>query len=488
MTSKSRSEKHIPLSIEAPDEGTEIFLVNDSFERIESGIGSLRKDVFPGLYKIRFRSGTTQEDRFLEVSATRKKVLFQEKEPLAFEATPPLLHTKTDNSRHRRIARKESQRVHLSAGKGSTLFLFVRHLETGTRQNPAEGITLNTLEGSKIADTENGIFSKTDGCWSLCIELDPGTYRLRVDTGNLGIFEMFVVTCKNWQTQFFGMTFEFTSEQKGKATQRLTRLLLKSSSVHMAKNGEGFNPASESLRLAELAKIALETGRTAVDERTFEKLFVSHADDPMFGIYGAHLLLNSRRPDYKVIDSVTEKLEKLVGPHPDVLSLWLRKHRERKQRKTVTLSSPPMLTRSWELLTRESIRRSSVVPEGSFSDLLSNGMLSTTPWLLHRLTPDSGAEGSSPSLSRTKEMLDNLAEISTTKKGYELLANASRQRTDLTQVEIAIMQTMLNQAKQTTRAQLTLNDLVESVKVPSVALKRSTNSLLAKLDLKQKKK
>lgn len=487
MTSKSRSEKHIPLSIKAPDEGTEIFLLNDSFERIESGIGNLKKNVFPGLYKIRFRSGTTQEDRFLEVSPTRKKVLFQEKEPLAFEATPPLLHTKTDNSRHRRIARKESKRVHLSAGKGSTLFLFVRHPETGTGQNPAEGITLHTLEGSKIADTENGACSNTDGCWSLCIELDPGTYRLRVDTGGLGSFEMFVVTCKNWQTQFFGITSEFTSELNENATQRLTRLLLKSSSVHMTKNGEGFNPASKSLRLAELAKIALETGRTAVDERTFEKLFASHADDPMLGIYGAHLLLNSRRPAYKVIDSVAEKLEKLVGHHPDVLSLWLRKHRERKQRKTVTLSSPPMLFRSWELLTRESIRRSSVVPEGSFSDLLSNGMLSTPPWLLHRLTLESGAGRYSPSLSKTKEMLGNLAEISNTKKGYELLENASQQRKDLTQLELSIVQSMLNQAKQSVVSPPSLNKLAQSIKVPTVAVKRSANSLLEKLDLKQKK-
>lgn len=487
MTSKSRSEKHIPLSIKAPDEGTEIFLVNDSFERIESGIGNLRKDVFPGLYKIRFRSGTTQQDRFLEVSANQKKVFFQEKKPLAFEATTPLLHTKNGDSRHRSIAGKESQRVHLSAGKDSTLFLFIRHPETGTGQNPAEGVTLNTLEGSKIADRENGVYSKTDGCWSLCIELDPGTYRLRVDTGGLGIFEMFVVTCKNWQTQFFGMTTEFTSEQKGKATQGLTRLLLKSSSVHMAKNGEGFNPASESLRLAELAKIALETGRTAVDEQIFEKRFASHVDDPMFGIYGAHQLLNSRRPDYKVIDSVAEKLERLLGPHPDVVSLWLRKSRERKQRKAVTLSSPPMLFRSWELLTRESIRRNSVVPEGSFSDLLSNGMLSTTPWLLHRLTLESGAESfSPPSLSKTKEMLGNLAEISNTKKGYELLENASQQRKDLTQLELSIVQTML-QAKQSAVSPPSLNKLVESIKVPTVAVKRSANSLLEKLDLKQKK-
>lgn len=488
MTSKSRSEKHIPLSIKAPDEGTEIFLVNDSFERIESGIGNLNKNVFPGLYKIRFRSGTTQEDRFLEVSANRKKVFFQEKKPLAFEATTPLLNTKNDDSHHRRIAEKESRRTYFSAGKGSSLFLFIRHPEMGIGQNPAEGITLHSLEGSKIADKENGVHNNADGCWSLCIELDPGTYRLRVDTGMLGIFEMFVVTCNNWQTQLFGMTSEFTSEQKEIETKRLTRLLLKTTSVHMTKGGKGFNPASESNRLAELAKIALETGRTAVDEQLFEKMVTINIDNPMFGIYGAHQLLNARRPPYKVIDSVAEKLERLLGPHPDVVSLWLGKNRKRKQRKAVALSSPPMLFRSWELLTRESIRRNSVVPEGSFSDLFSNGMLSTTPWLLHRLTLESGAESySPPSLSKTKEMLGNLAEISNTKKGYELLENASQQRKDLTQLELSIVQTMLNQAKQSAVSPLSLNKLVESMKVPTVAVKRSANSLLEKLDIKQKK-
>jgi len=484
MTSKSQSEKKIPLTIQAPDNATEIFLVSDRFERIESGIGHLEQSVSPGLYKLRFRSGMTQEDRLIEVGKNQSQVVFKEP-PLSFESTTPLLNTHDDNPRQRSIAKRQSGNVHLKAGKGSRLYLFIRHQLSGSSKNPGEGVTLHSLEGKTIAGMEDGYHDSENGCWCLNVELDPGTYRLQVDTGGLGTFERFLVACENWQTLFFGMTTDFSLRESKSVEEHITRVLLKSSSVHMMKTGKIFDPASASSRMAELSKIALESGRMVVDEHSFNKLFEENIDNPMFGIYGAHQLLANRRPDYTIIDEIAKQLESLLGPHPDVLSLWLRKSSERMDKKAFTLSSPPMLTRSWELLTRESLRRSSIVPEGSFSDRFSNGMLSTAPWLLHRVTVESETGSSTPSRARTKEMLDDLARISGTTKGYSMLDAALKERKDLTQLELSIAQAMLNQAKQSTANPPSLNKLVENIQVPSVAVKRSTNSLFEKLNLKK---
>ena len=144
-----------------------------------------------------------------------------------------------------------------------------------------------------------------------------------------------------------------------------------------------------------------------------------------------------------------------------------------------------MLTRSWELLTRESLRRSSIVPEGSFSDRFSNGMLSTAPWLLHRVTIEPETGSGTPSRARTQEMLADLARISGTTKGFSLLDAALKKRKDLTQLEHSIAQAMLNQAQQRSANPPSLNKLVENIMVPSVAVKRSTKSLFEKLDLKK---
>jgi len=484
MTSKSRSEKKIPLTIQAPDNATEIFLVSDRFERIESGIGKLEQSVSPGLYKVRFRSGMTQEDRLIEVGKNQSQVVFKEP-PLSFESTTPLVNTHEDNARQCTIAKQQSSIVHLKAGKGSRLFLFIRHPHSGSSENPGEGVTLHSLEGKKIAGMDDGLHSSENGCWCLQVELDPGTYRLQVDTGSLGTFERFLVACENWQTLFFGMTTDFSLRESEAVEEHISRVLLKSSSVHMMKTGKIFDPASASSRMTELSKIALESGRTAVDENSFGKLFAENIDNPMFGIYGAHQLLGNRRPDYTIIDEIAKQLESLLGPHPDVLSLWLRNSSDRLDKKSFTLSSPPMLTRSWELLTRESLRRSSIVPEGSFSDRFSNGMLSTAPWLLHRVTIEPETGSGTPSRARTQEMLADLARISGTTKGFSLLDAALKKRKDLTQLEHSIAQAMLNQAQQRSANPPSLNKLVENIMVPSVAVKRSTKSLFEKLDLKK---
>ncbi len=490
MTSKSRSEKKIQLSIVAPDKATEIFLMDNRFERMQSAVGTLDRKVSPGLYKVRFRSGTTQEDRLVEVPAARPKTELRGK-PLAFDSTTPLLDTRARDERQQRLAEEESARTHVRAGKGSGIFLFVRHPQPDTGRHPGEGVTLHSLDGREIADMETGgIYRPEASSCCMNVELAPGTYRLRVETGRLGTFEMFVVACRGWRTMLFGLTSEFANGEEERRAS--TRLLLKSVSAHMTKPGKAFDPASPSFRLAELARIALETRRTVVDPETFPRVFASARDNPLFGLYGAHLLLQERRPDFRVIDAIAEKLERLIGPHPDVHALWLAGSDERRRKHPVSFPAPPMLMRSWDLITRRSLRKSSIVPAGSFSDRFSNSLLTTTPWLLHRLTESGEKQKTGPSLAKTEEMFDYLAGVSATDKGFSLLDTALNQRKDLTQLERNIVQTLLEQARQSIPQKqkapsFSLRELVTNVKVPTVSLKRSARSLFDKLDLPDRK-
>ena len=489
MTSKSRSERKIRLSIVAPDKATEIFLVDDRFERLQSAVGTLERKVSPGLYKVRFRSGTTQEDRLVEVPATTRSKIEFRGEPLVFESTTPLLDTRADDERYYRLAGEESARTHVRAGKGSGIFLFVRHPHPDTGRHPGAGVTLHSIEGQNIADMEaDGIYRPEASCCCMNVELAPGTYRLRVATERLGAVEMFVVACKGWQTMLFGLTSKSANGKEKHCASK--RLLLKSVAAHMTKPGKAFDPASPSFRLAELARIALETRRTVVDPATFPRVFASARDNPLFGLYGAHLLLLERRPDFRVIDTIAEKLERLIGPHPDVHALLLAGSNERKRKHPVSFPAPPMLMRSWDLITRRSLRKSSIVPAGSFSDRFSNSLLTTPPWLLHRLTESGEKQKTGPSLAKTEEMFDYLAGVSATDKGFSLLDTALNQRKDLTQLERNIVQTLLEQARQSIPHKqkqeppsFSLRELVTNVKVPTVSLKRTARSLFDKLDL-----
>jgi hypothetical protein len=478
--SESRSESEVRLEIRAPEQTTEIFLIDSRFRRLASGLGELHFVVSPGLYKVRFRSGTEQRDQLIE-AVDGHSPQYVSTAPLGFASAAPIVETSTSREYHREAAATESTRIHVRAGQGSQLFLFARDLLDESGEPPWTGISLRDIEGNLIAELEQGTCDAGQAYAALNMQLDPGTYRLRVDTEPLGVYEVFLVTRPGWQTQMFVCAADF---QAGDVSLR--RAALKTAAVFMARTGFGFHPGAEEVRLAELARQGLASGRNVLRGSDINALLGGKFENPILGIYGAHLLVQAHRPNHALIDTVTTNLKDLLGTHPDVEVLRLRSGSTSSG--PVEFPSPPMLRASWEMITKASLRRTSIVPPGSATERLADGLMSTTPWLLHRVSgtePTHSTEVSYASARRTLKRLIDFGQGD----GRKLMEHLQRDRSAVSPLEQRIIQAALGAARLAkpsttdTPEAANLGRMLRDLGAPAAAISRSTSRLASKIGL-----
>jgi regulator of protease activity HflC (stomatin/prohibitin superfamily) len=477
--STSHSEPGVRLEIRAPEQTTEIFLIDGRFRRLASGLGELHVDVPPGLYKVRFRSGAQQRDALIEAVASRSPLLVST-DPLGFASAAPIAETSTSRGYHREAAARESTRIHLHQGRGSQLFVFARDLLDQSDEPPWTGISLHEIDGTPITGLEQGVCNMGQSYAALNVELDPGTYRLRVDTEPLGSYELFLVTRPGWQTQAFVNAADF---QAGDVSLR--RAALKTAAVFMARSGLGFHPAAEEVRLAELARQGLAGGRNVLRGSDLNALLRGKFENPILGIYGAHLLLQAGRPDQGLVETVAANLRELVGAHPDVEVLGVRRGAPRTA--ALDFPLPPMLRASWEIIVKVSLRRASIVPPGSISEHLSDGMMSTTPWLLHRITEIASEQPAQVPYAQARRTLARLVALGQG-EARSLLEEARGDRSALSPLERGILQAALGAARipefRTDDSDTEqVSNILRSLRAPTAAIARSTMSLATKLHL-----
>ncbi len=487
--SKSESEARVELRVAAPEVTTEIFVVDSRFRRVASGLGDLSTEVAPGLYKVRFRSGHAQRDELVEVAPGAQTVRVTTA-PLGFASAAPIAATRTASERHAAPAERESRSVHLHAGSGSEIFVFARDAVEPAGAQPWAGVSLHRLDGSVVGGLGEGHVSAAD-CWgALNLELDPGTYRLRVDSAPLGTFEMFVIACDGWQTQVFLAAADFQA-----GGERLRRAALKTAAVFMARRGHGFEASGEHVRLAELARQGLGSGRNVVPGEDLNALLRGKFENPMLGIYGAHLLAQAHRPDHALIDSVLANLEDLVAGHTDLRALALRGGTTTRSG-APEFPTPPMLYRSWELIVKDSLRRISAVPRDSATERLADGLLSSTPWLLHRAAVAEALGTAAPEVNfaRSKRVLARLAALDET-TGRALLERMRSERAAFSPLEQKIMAATLEGGRAggwepvagsdpgTQAGPVPVTRILRNLDAPAAAIARSTDNLLGKLAL-----
>ncbi len=436
----------VRLIVQASDPGTEIFVVDGRLQRIASGAGRIVVEVEPGLYKVRLRSGATQRDELLSVEPGAGEVTFQA-EPVEFRSAAPLEGTRTTHEYHRAPASHISRSATRAAGSGSELFLFLREEERGGPTLQVDSVTLRNLAGEEIADLAEGEADERAGFAGLNLEVDPGTYRVRVETGPLGSYDLFATATLGWQTQVFLVTEDFWS---GEAKVRRPSLRL--ASLLMAPRGAGFDPHSPDARLSELARQALAQGRQVLDRETMGHLLHEKFHDPLLGIYAAHLLLMERPIQWTLLEEVCGNLHGLLGPHPDVQALLLRLGEESGRPSwTGTLEGVPTLRRSWELIVSAARRRPSLVPGESVLARVAQNVASAQPYLLHRVGRESAPAATAEEGALTmEEMMQQAAGLLEGEPGgmSEILARVRSRQVALSGLEQTLLGRMIASVKE----------------------------------------
>lgn len=383
---KLQSEQRVRLVVRAYDRCSEVFLVNSDFQRIAAGIGELEAVVSPGIYKARFRIGQKQVDQLVEVAreSPERATLEICGDPVDFSSPVPLAGIGAGQDIqevHRKAAEKFSQlAVSEQKGAGSWLFLFIREI-TDSAAVPWAGITLHDLDGALIAEPNQGICDQENGYFALHLEVDPGTYRLRVEEEPGEFYEMFVQTEAGWQTQVFAV-----SEQAWLPDIQAHRAALSSAAVLMAEAGQGFTAKDEVARQVELLRLGLLHRRKVVTETFVADLLQQeslHSLNPLQVILLAHSLAEQGKLDTALLTTLLKKLPANFAEHADIQALMLN------QPATVrpAFFAPPMLHSSWDRIVQAVKQRKAIIPPGSLAAQLDDGVIKTALWLVHR--PDS---------------------------------------------------------------------------------------------------
>src|SRR5437588_6480191 len=258
MQSNTDITRQAHLVADAGDPTTEVFVIDEHFKRIAKGHGRIDTALPAGIYKVKFAAGSLIRELCVPLEANRDVVEVSPPD-LSFSTSAPIKQTRTSHDYHEDSASQLSKKVHRPVGTGSQLFVFVRDLEKQGWDDPSTGLTLHDLTGNLLVDfTKDGereIANPETDHWAGCtVELDPGSYRLRVQIGAGEILEQIIVTCADWQTQVFLLRQLYGS------TQQVLRADLGHASVLMVPIGKGFQPERPGFRQAELARQGLVRG------------------------------------------------------------------------------------------------------------------------------------------------------------------------------------------------------------------------------------
>ncbi|MBK1722142.1 hypothetical protein CKO23_07720 [Thiocystis violacea] len=367
----------------AADEATEIFLMDASLKRIASGLGRLDMQVMPGLYKVRFRSGATQQDQLVEVAPGGAGVEVSG-DPVRFHSAAPIAATLTTHEYQAAPAAQTSKEVHRSVGQGGRLFLFVRDEDEG-REFDVPGVSIHALDGAELARLAEGQAGRMERWAALSLEMDPGTYSVRVDSGRLGDYELFATVAPDWQTQAY-----FVMEDLWSDRESVRAPSLRAASLMMARPDQGFEFESATARLTELARQALMQGRQVISSALMQRLASDDLSAPMLTIMGAHLLLQMRESHRDLLGAVVERLHALLGEHPDVQALSLAL-RDGSRPRVERIERPPTLRASWDRIVQASRKRAGLVPADTPAGRIAAEVVRAGPWLIHRLGHSQGS-------------------------------------------------------------------------------------------------
>ncbi len=509
----------VHLVVDAGDPTTEIFIIDSHFQRVTEGItgghGRLEVDLDPGIYKVKFAAGFLLQEEYVALQAGSGPVTVPTPD-LYFSASAPIKETRTTQDYHEDNANKVSKRVHCEIGIGSQLFVFVRDLEKQGCNDSATGLTLYDLAGNLLVDfTQVGdrdVDNPDTDHWVGCtVQLDPGAYRLRVQTpvvdasGTAEILEQIVVTSASWQTQVF-LRRRLSGNQGDCQTLRAN---LNEASILMAPVGTGFQPERSGFREAELARQGLIKGRIVFEASELGRMVWKDHKNPMLGIYGAHQLLLSEKlepSDLDLLRNVTSTLQSMVGAHPDVVALdafldGISTNVPVYQApgyRTV-YQAPPMLRSSWNILVNASVAHPEIVRAGSLASYVGDRIWGDGTWLVWQ-----GSSTDTPN-AQPVESLD----VSTLRFVYPQIVTilgalgnkpivdfvkenslSNLERFLLEYIDLSTLPMVAGQVPDEEQSQawvrenLTTAKLVKALHVPSVAIGEATAGLVKKLKLK----
>jgi hypothetical protein len=369
------------LVLDSGNPTAEVFLLDHQLRLVARDIGRLETRAPSGVYRAKVVLGRQSEERSILLDQDRHEWL-----GAPWIASPaPLYGTSHTHEYHVEGAYTESSKIHFVHGDGATIFLFARrwtdgpHRAIGTREyvHPGRGLSLREPGGRIIADLgrHGAVAPGWDGWAALTVAVDPGAYLLHYQPEQGIAIEQTLCAVEGWQTQAFFLRTQDPISDEPSSTRAA-----EFANISILMSSQGFDPNRGDMQLAEVGRLALADERPILSQEV-SNLLSGKFDNPMLGLFGAHLMLLARerdsqrdprwsqgRPlqavenygDYSLQD-VVDNLRGILGrDHPDVVALSLSLG-DTPAEPIGPFRVPPMLRRSWSILVEASNERPDII-------------------------------------------------------------------------------------------------------------------------------
>jgi hypothetical protein len=348
----SNSEEKLMLRIKPATPLTEVFLSDSRFRKIPlpTNSGAIEIELARGVYQVGFRDGKSIEQKLVVLSPDQPG-------PVVVTATarPP-----TDDE----DAAEDAAPTNLSS-----LTVRVRDAldEPATPSTRIAGLSLLKQDGTPVAAGRSTTRTKSD---YLEFDIDPGYYRLRLETGIRNqVFETPIVICPGWRIRISCRTRWYGGE---------CRCDFGTAQLRMCRAGSSFHSSANRRDLEANAIASLAGGRT-LSGPEFSRLLREKFVNPMFGFYAGYLLRGNDSGEIETLAEVAGNLAAMLQLpqgflHPDLeaLKLRLKLLRNEPVDEALELPLPPMLLASWRTICQVAANSSRIVPKGSLADRISS--------------------------------------------------------------------------------------------------------------------
>jgi endonuclease G, mitochondrial len=361
------------LSIRGIDGLTQVRLLDARFERVplEANTGQMDLLVEPGIYEVGFRRGSVWQSRAVIVPPDAETVFV---EPLDLEPEVPAAETPV-------IADAAAQ-------DGASVVVELTG-PNGGLVDPVQADLLQVTLMDEAGEVACPLYPRplVPGTWRFSVP--PGMWRLRVDDrAARQPFELPAAIPSGWS-----LHFAFRSAvREGSLQFDLNELR-----VAMLRPGAG-TPRLDR-RLAEDAAMAALSGRQALYGEGLrgiaDDLVDDKADNPMLGLFAAHLLAGDRGATQEHLDRIAERLDRLTRQsaeqsgataaprHPDVAALRLRLKLlfGESLDDEPPLPFPPLLAAGWRALLEAAAVKPELIPPGSVTERIAALLWSSDLWV-----------------------------------------------------------------------------------------------------------
>jgi hypothetical protein len=357
----SNSEPLVEVLVDAGDGGSELSLQDGRYAVVGLGVGRLSVRVPAGLYKLRQRLGNSESTRLLEVEAGTPLRLAVP--GLAFDSPIPLPGTNSP----REFQQAAFGRTQLtSPGRGAGQFSL---LLRDPRWQPGEvadagRADLFRREGFRLRlESFDGAFKKPlhqlgtmepgTGFLRVNVELPPGPYVLTQQGGDEGRQRcMSLRVTADWALHAFLQIAPHPGDDP-------VGLDLDRASLVCAPPGLRLQPDDPGLLLLETARKALARRRFELADAIADRVLDDRRqDNPLLGLFAAHLLLGAGPLDSHRLAGVVDACARWLGEwSPDVFALRAKLADLDMGPLPEGLSAadgPPLLAASWSVLRQVS--------------------------------------------------------------------------------------------------------------------------------------